>query len=186
MPVDLDDQAFLETLARFDELSRPKRLARHKWLAPYCRKPGIYQASVETIELMEQARVSYVNGQFIAALMLATAFIEHTLADELASHGLLHKRKNGLTDLTKAAAGISVFPEDLLEATNSLGKLRNPYVHWFDPDSDHRYPDTLSSRFRPDLNSGRSSRHPQEIMEEDAQVALKLMYEYFNLTLKHT
>lgn len=183
MPAEFDDEALLEKLARLDELSRAQRLARHKWVAQYLPEPAAYQSSLETIELMAQARVSYVNGQFIAAVMLAAAFVEHSLAGELAGRGLSPK-KNGFADLVEAATNNNLLPVDVLEETSALGKLRNPYAHRFDPEDESRYAATLSGRFQSSTEVGRPARHPLTVMEADAQMALKLMYEYFNLTLK--
>ena len=49
------------------------------WLSEHEFSPGVVMGRMDTMALMREARESFVDGHYIATLVLASAFIEHTL-----------------------------------------------------------------------------------------------------------
>ena len=107
---------------------------------------------VELMNLLREARECFVDGHYIATLMLATALIEHVIAEELervgkATPGLPFERA------IKLARQESLFPEPLLATADQLRVLRNPFAHRKPIEHAH----TLGNRY----NALR--RHPKSV-----------------------
>jgi hypothetical protein len=173
MPEAPEPKSLLEALTWYDEDSRPARAARIDWASSLYPSPGLVAGEIVPLSLMEEARVSFVNGQFMASVLCATSVVEHLLVDELVARGL----KNGKPTLGTsigAARAAQIFPAETLNQMEELNNLRNPIVHRRDP----RDASTLVSRYR--------SRkvHPNTLMERDARFALEVMYDLFRLVLK--
>jgi hypothetical protein len=160
-------------LAHFDEQSRDERVKRLVWLSRFVQPIGIIAGRIEELSLLEEARVCYVNAHYIAVLLTTTAFIEQTLIDELEDRKIKGPRST-LAQAITTARSAKLFSDELLDGTDYLRKIRNPFAHR-KPD-DHAL--SLGSRFRA------REMHPTSVLEEDAQHAIGQMYEYFSLTLK--
>jgi len=120
--------------------------------------------------LLSEAGECFINGHFIATILLAVAFIEHTLTDELSAKGAAAPFASAI----KAAREQQLFPEAILEWTDKLRLRRNPFCH--------RKPEGHKHSFGARFLTRRE--HPQKILEEDAKEALSLMYAFFQLTVK--
>ncbi|SBT07884.1 hypothetical protein ACCAA_50117 [Candidatus Accumulibacter aalborgensis] len=169
---DLKDR-LLVALVHSDAESRSDRANRLVWLSRFMQPSEIISGRLEPLSLLEEARVCYVNGHYIAVLLTATAFIEQTLVEELEDLAIIGPRET-LAKATETARKAELFSVELLAATDDLRKIRNPFAHR-KPD-DHTQ--NLSTRFRV------RKMHPKSVLEEDAQHAIETMYEYFSLTLK--
>ena len=166
-------ERLIQALSRSDDSTRPDRADRIEWLAQHDSRPSAYAGSVDTLRLMEEARACFIGGHFVAVLVLVTSFVEHTLSDELQELGLA-KDDPPLGRLIALARDHLSLPADLLNGADRLRKLRNPFVHRR-PETSR---DTLTKRFRS------AKTHPATIMENDAKLALEVMYEWFQLTLR--
>lgn len=162
----------IEALSKEDASTRADRAERIRWLSPNVPIIRGFIAPVEATALMEEAKLCYVNGQFVATLVLAASFIEHKLADALRAKSLA---KRGLTfeAAIKHCRQSQLFPDELLETTDRIRLIRNPFVHRKPDGHEH----SLGTRF---LNQ---KIHPKTIIENDAAMAIKAMYAYFTLTL---
>ena len=123
---------------------------------------------IEWLSLLREARNSYVQAQYVAAVLVAFAFIEHTIAEALIEHGL-DKPRMALETAIATAGKNRLFPEPLLDRADELRRVRNPFAHRR-PDSD---PDTLGSRYLA------RRVHPQTVLEADAQEALQLTFAFY-------
>ena len=166
-------EKLIQALLRSDESTRIARAERIEWASHHDSRPSAYAGPVDTLRLIEEARVCFVSGHFLATLLLVTSFVEHTLADELNELGLSNGNPTLGRMISLARDHLSL-PGDLLDRADSLRKLRNPFVHRR-PETD---PDTLGNRFLS------AKVHPDTIMETDAKLALDVMYELFRLTLR--
>lgn len=76
------EDKLIQALEWYDSDTRLKRVERIKWVGQYEILGGIV-GKAEAMSLLGEARDCYVQGHFIAALILATALIEHVIAEEL-------------------------------------------------------------------------------------------------------
>ncbi|MCE4513895.1 hypothetical protein [Xanthomonas hortorum] len=85
MPIPATRENLTEALARADDSSRADRVDRIEWLAQHYFHPGAVMGDLTILQMLEEARLCFVSGHFVGALLLATSFVEHTLSEELES-----------------------------------------------------------------------------------------------------
>ncbi len=165
--------ALVQALKHSDGERRIERTARIRWASQYDIPAAVIFGPVEAMNLVREARECFVDGHFIATLMLATALIEHVISEELVYAG---KAKYGMSfaSAIELARKDGLFPGELLNTADNLRALRNPFAHR-KPD-DHQY--TLGNRYLAE------KRHPQLLLEEDAKASLVVMYACFRHTLR--
>ena len=159
-------------LEQLDPMDRLERAKRHIWMGKHhVRVDGGYWERSETSAVLQEARSSYVHGNFIATLILALAYVEHVNNDALPPPP--KGRTPTMAAAIKQARAAALFPDDLLDGVAVLSDFRNPFVHRRGADD----PDTIGQRVR-----NRKS-HPRMILEQDARDALQIMYEFFRFSL---
>jgi len=163
-PEDDARQRLFVALQKGDDSSRASRIERIIQASAHEVSFGIISGRAESLALLEDARTCYVNGQNIAALIIAVSYIEHELADALNPNG--DPSKLPFEAAIKAARRECLFDVELLEQADHLRRLRNPYVHRRPADD----ADTLGARI------ATRKEHPTTIQEGDAIEALKVMY----------
>lgn len=164
----------IAALVESDDMRRAGRADRIQWLSEHQNHGGLIQGPMDTLAVLHEARDCFVEGHYIAALLMAVAFIEHTIAGELIERDLA---KYGISfiDSIKVAGEREVFPGDMLSRADRLREIRNPFAHRKSPTHQHSF----GNRFI------QSRSHPTTILEQDAKDALALMYAFFNSTLKN-
>jgi hypothetical protein len=118
----------LQALLRSDEATRNERAQRFEWLAKHDTRPSAYSGPVDTLRLMEEARLCFICGHFVAVVLLVTSFVEHTLVDELSGFDLI-KGKPTLERLIELGRDNLDLPPGLLERADRVRELRNPFTH---------------------------------------------------------
>lgn len=143
----------IEVLERSDADRRTGRADRIRWASHYDINDAI-MGPVEELALLREARECFVEGHYIATLMLATALIEHVISEELvsanaANYGIAFDRA------IKLAREKQLFPTELLDIADRLRLLRNPFAHRKPDNHEH----TLGNRYMA------QQRHPLLIAE---------------------
>jgi hypothetical protein len=135
--------------------------------------PAIVMGRTETMRVLTEAADAFVSGQFVASLVLVTAFVEHALMEELQDLGHVQ----GSCTFERAiqlARQHQVFEPTLVQRIDDLRLKRNPFTHLKKDGHAH----SMGTRFR----AGKV--HPIQMIEDDAKEALQVMYEVFRTTLK--
>jgi hypothetical protein len=163
----------IEALVRSDGERRAARAQRIRWVSQYDIRAGVIIGEVELMNLLREAQECFVDGHYIATLLLATALIERVIAEELERVG---KATPGLSfeRAIKLAGQESLFPEALLASADQLRIRRNPFAHRKPSEHEH----TLGNRYLA------QRRHPRLVLEEDARSAIVAMYGHFKHTLR--
>jgi hypothetical protein len=162
----------LRALAESDERRRLGRAERIHWVSALCPKTGAVFGPLDTMTILNEARECFIEGHYIASVLLAMAFVEHTVMDELSESG--SGRPGTFSLALDAAAKKQLFTDELLSRTRNLSLIRNAFTHRKPSDN----PDSFGYRFQA------RGVHPARILEEDAKQFLALMYEYFRCALK--
>ncbi|WP_312307046.1 hypothetical protein [Pulveribacter sp.] len=173
MPIPATLENLTAALAWSDELSRAARVERIEWLAQHYFHPGAVMGELALLHMLEEARLCFVSGHFVGALLLATSFIEQTLSEELENLVSAQERRT-FELMIKAGRKHLSLPSDLFDRTDRLRLLRNPFTHRKAPDQ----PEAFGTRFRA------AKAHPATILEADAKLAMEVMYEWFRRTLR--
>jgi hypothetical protein len=175
MPDISDDRRsqLFAAIEKHDAARRDGRVERIIWLSDHEFSPGVVMGRVDTMSLMREAREAFVDGHYIATLVLAMGFIEHTLVEYVVEMGLPQPRT--MQQLLQVCSEHALFPADWIERTDKLRLYRNPFAHL--KQEDHE--DTLFTRYR------EKGVPPAVVLEADAKEALALLYQYFRATLKN-
>ena len=163
----------IKALEESDQSRREARANRILWSSEHRASFPVISGRAETLRLLSEAEDTLIDGHFVATLLLAMAFIEHTVIDELQLLGHT-KGSPPFGHALKLAEQHKVFPSDWLKRANTLSVRRNSFVHL--KESAHQH--SLSNRV---MEEG---RHPEALMEADAKDAFDLMYNFFVATLR--
>jgi hypothetical protein len=166
-------QKLLEALERSDAWRRQGRAERIAWISEHDVAYELISGPMDTLRLLAEARECFVDAHYVATLILAVAYIEHTLMDELTERGFAAGVRT-LEQAIKRSGHYDLFEKALLDRADKLRAIRNPFTHRRESTD----PDTFPSRYLA------QKRHPDLVLEDDAKESLKVMYEFFRLTLK--
>ena len=168
-----DRERLMQALEASDQRRRDERADRIEWLALHKVSPTVVIGRTETMQVLREAREVFVDGHYVAALVLAMSFIEHTIVEELQI--LAHVSGSPrFAEAIEMARDKKTFPPDWLDRAKTLSLRRNPFAHFKQGD----HPHTLGMRVR------HEKKHPKVILEADAKNAIELMYNFFVATLR--
>ena len=153
-------------LERYDRNSFEDRLERLTWLQKVFPTGYGFAMEPETAYVFDEAKNAFVEGAFIATILLSTAFVEHWLGAIVSGQGFNGEAKSGLNSIIECMRREGLMHEFLLKKADRLRKIRNPFVHL--------KPFNHMERVTP--RAMNQSKHPIAILEEDAKEALSLMY----------
>ncbi len=173
MAAESDQDPLVDALRWYDDESRPTRARRIEWASSLYQSPGMVSGEFVQLTMMEEARVCFVNGQFLATVLCATSAVEHLLVADLEPKVVL-AGKTTLGPLIQMAFDIQLFLPSVIQRLQTLNELRNPLAHRRDP----FHKSTLVSRYL------QHKVHPEALMEKDARFAMEVMYEVFLLLLR--
>jgi hypothetical protein len=141
-------------------------LRRLKWHARI--HPGDYVIGVplETFHLLREAKMTFVEGNFVATILVCGAFIEHVLSSQLESRGFSREARSGIRSIVECLRGQQSRLEPILDQVVHMQNIRNSFVHL----KPFNHPYVLGQR------SMKSQRPDIALLEEDAKRALSLMY----------
>lgn len=120
----------------------------------------------------EEARSSFVNGNFVATIMLCQSMMEHILASHL--HGTLIgdvAEKQSLKDTVRLCEERGVIDGPTRSDLQRLADLRNPLAHF-------RHLSDVAHLDRKAINSG---QHPMELIGAEATFAIALVIKVLSL-----
>lgn len=153
--------AYEVALERRDAQTRPERAARVRWLNK--NLPAWMGMPSDSWFVFNEAKSTYVDGYFIATVVLASAFAEHWLSGRLSAQGFDKEAGRGLAACIRCARKHQAWPDFILDRLDRLRRIRNPFIHLKGFDHDHN----LSQRSWLDM------KHPGEVAAEDAKFALE-------------
>jgi len=159
-------------LKKTDNESFEDRLNRLKYLNKIFPRDLFLGADQETIFIFSEAKMTFINGEFIATILLTQAFIERILQSHYESIGLEKIAKRGSKALLAHAKKNELLHPYLLEKFDLLRKKRNPLTHLKPFEHEHN----LSQRILNRIKKGEQYIHPILMLEEDAKEAMSLMY----------
>lgn len=160
-------------LNSYDKALFPERLERLKFIKKHQQKGYSMFGDMEFVFTFTEIQQCYINGHFIATIVLSQSFLEKLLDIHLSKKGFEKVTKYGLEKMIKVAVKENILHPKILELLNSLRLKRNPFIHSKDWD----YPHTLSKR------SFENKLRPEEQLENDATEAINLLYTIFKYPL---
>lgn len=165
----------IDALKASDERLREERADRIIWMSACLFKPKVIIGRPETLALFSEAESAFREGHFISVQLLALAFVEHTISEELIERSLAkEKEKVNFERAIELAQKNLILSTELLSRVDRLREVRNPFAH-LRPSED---PFTYGNRY---INL---KVYPLNMLEKDAREAFQVMCEVFSALLK--
>lgn len=155
-----------KAIEKYDRNSFKDRLKRLKYLNEVFPKGYSFLSDIETAYIFDETKMAFINGEFIATLMLSQAYIERKLQNYFSSIGLATEAKRGIKYIISYARKHGLIDEFLLDKIDLLRKKRNPFSHL----KPYEYEFNISHRLKKEM------KEPLLIIEKDAHEAISLMY----------
>jgi hypothetical protein len=156
-------------------VERDARIERLDWIQahwPHAKHGFMLFGGWLSHALLEEAKYSFVHGQYIATALLAYSLIERILAAELYGIGRDDMERAASVALIRDAKELGLITPGESDLLNRLRQIRNPLVHFRRPLS----AGTLEERW---LAGGLV---PYEQVEHDARQVLRAL---FRLLARH-
>jgi hypothetical protein len=154
------------TLERGEKKTLPERAARVRWLSGVMPNRA-FMMPLETGLVFEEAKASFVYGNFVAVIVLAAAFIEHWFFASLEARGYHKEASQGLAAAINCARRNNLVDSIILDKADRLREIRNPFVHLKEFDHKHGISQRMAKTRNFDITA---------LLENDAKEALIAMY----------
>lgn len=162
-----------KSLSKYDHDTFEERLDRLKYINSVEPQSAGMMASLETVLVFQEATLAFVNGAFVATIMLGQAFVEHWLQAYLERKGFNKEAAQGLSTIVRCCRDNHLLSEYLLDKIDHLRQVRNPLTHL----KPYDHPFTMSQRLYMERQP------PDEILEREAREAISVMYTVFTAHL---
>ena len=159
--------ALTQWLKRYDSSTFEERRVRAMYLRSIYPRGYSFLLPPESHYVLQEAKAAYVNGLFVATVMLAQAFIEHLLQSHLEHKGHAVIAHKGLGAIIKYMMKNEPEHGFLIKKVDAVRKFRNPFTHLRNFDD----PDTLMQHVI------RTHQPPDEVLKQEAEKALVVMYQ---------
>lgn len=171
---DVDDTDEVEKyLSEMDEETIAARAANLNYVISIAPQHGLLMPQ-ESFLVLTEARDAFVNGLYVATVMLAQALIEHRLQIFMSSIGEHDAAKRGVSAIIKRLQTIRPQHAFILGRVDRLRAFRNPFTHLKPFEHEH----TIGQV------SLRTRQHPNEVLHHRAKEALAIMYTVATMDLQ--
>jgi len=157
--------AYEAALEERDKLTRPSRAARVRWLKQKLPSGGLGMPG-DTWFVFSEARSTFVEGYFVATVVLSAAFAEHWMIGQLEVRGFAKDARTGLAGCVRCARRECLWSDFLLDRVDYLRTIRNPFVHLKEMGHEH----SLTGR------SWTRKIATEELAEGDAKHSLETIF----------
>lgn len=112
-------------------MSRQERLERYWYILEQFGPPAdmFLVGGIPAMLSIQELERSFVAGNFLAVVLLAQVFIEHSLGGEYGLRNMDDIVEGGLARLVTQAGEDGLIGPRLAETLHELRRMRNPYTH---------------------------------------------------------
>jgi len=128
----------------------------------------------ESFLVFTEARDAFVNGLYVATIMLAQAFIEHRFQIFMGQIGEHEAATKGMNNILRRLLVLRPQYAFILDKVDKLRAFRNPFSHLKPFDHPHTIGQVSLQR----------QVHPNQVLFERAKDSLSLMYTVANMDLR--
>lgn len=147
-----------------------QKLARSAWLNAQINPTCLYffQDGQFSRELFQEAVSCFIDGYFIATIVLAFAFIERSIAGRLSHCGDMGTARKSSQDLLKEARNRQWLSANEYASLDELRERRNPVTHFREHEDENR----------PESRAKARKTEMSESLEADGQAILDAAIKY--------
>ena len=118
---------------------------------------------------LDELKRSYIYGNFIATVLLAQCFIEHSLGGSYSTAGKDKIANQGFAALIDAALKDGQLTGEVAQVLHTLRKMRNPYIHFIGGAGPKSYMGRLVKQ---------AVVSPEDLAVKDAKFAIRAVVDY--------
>ena len=160
-------------LIEYDKKTFADRLKRLNLINKMYPKGLILAGDMEFVFTFGEIKECYINGHFIATIIMTQSFIEKIFIEFFNSKNLTNLTSYGLDKMIKYARKKALINLTILNMVDDMRLKRNPFVHA----KDYDYPHSLSRR------TISNKTEPYEQLEKDAKEAMQILFHIMNNNL---
>ncbi|MBN2503304.1 MAG: hypothetical protein JXB38_21180 [Anaerolineales bacterium] len=153
-----------------------ERLERYKYIWQEFGPPMgmILIGGISASLALEELRLCYIDGYYLACVLLAQIFIENSLGGLYIMAGDERTAEKGFAQLIDKALMDNLIDPLLANHFHELRRMRNTYVH---PNAglDKR---TVMGRMLEKYEDGKTFESPKDFAEEDARQAIEILVDF--------
>lgn len=169
-----------KSVTHYDSETLNERVERLKFINEISSGDTIVAGDTETVYIFKEVKMAYLGGNFISTILLTQAFIERLLASHFNSINLERIANRGIKAMLDYAKKHKLFKEYFINQIDRLRQKRNPFVHL--KPFEHKF--NVSQRIMSNMQNDNKYISPDQLIEEDAKEAIRLMYAIFVYDLK--
>lgn len=168
----VSDEELLEWLENEDEATRLLRAQRLRFLVEAYGEPHdlLLPGGLISFYAFQEARLCFLNGQFIGCVLLSQVVLEHILTGIFKMSGRDDLAKGGFQLITQRALTEGLISQEEYNAFDSLRDRRNPYVHPRDPMDKKEFSHRMV----------RENKAAEILFEDDAHLAMQTILRLLN------
>lgn len=118
---------------------------------------------------LDELKRSYIYGNFMATVLLAQSFVEHSLGGSYSMAGKDKIANQGFAALIDSALNDGQLTGELAQTLHQLRKMRNPYIHFIGGAGAKSY---MGRLFKQEVVS------PEDLVVKDAKFAIRAVVDY--------
>jgi len=158
---------FVDLIKVLDERSREGRARRMKFINDELPKGHLLLIGGEyTMHVLEEAKWCFVNGFYIATVLLSQVALEYILGGIFYMAGRDDLKRASFSKLLNEALAERFISEEEFKSLTKIPKVRNPYTHYRTAIDE----ESISMRR---LEEG---KQPEEIFYNDAKMVLRTVF----------
>lgn len=160
----------------FHQNSTENQLKRYKFLWQEFGPPTdmLLIGGVPAMFALNELKLSFIKGNFLACVLLAQTFIEQSLGGSFIIAGQDRIAESGFYQLIENARYDDFISEDLAKSLHQLRLMRNPYVH---PQAGIG-PRTYMQRLLNEFTTSDNGITPEDLAQKDAETAIKIVVDF--------
>lgn len=164
-------EQLVEDLRIEDELTLEGRIDRLHFVLEEFGPPAdmLLIGGIPSMFAIRELERSFINGNYLATILVAQVFIEHTFGGAYILAGEDKIGEGGFATLIDTSLRKGIITEELAEQFHELRKMRNPYTHPTSGDKAKGYIGRMKQM---------EVYNPEILLERDARRAIEIVVNY--------
>jgi len=161
-----------EMLEDDDEHTRPERAERAAWIASFGwpEDGWMLYGGMAGLAPWDELRRTFINGEYLATILLGQAFLEQNLAGFLNFFGGGSVGRAGLAEILSGFRDRGWLTDTDFAVLDRVRRLRNPYAHY----RDAQHAENLTRRVM------REREDHEVLIERDARAVVRALFHLLN------
>lgn len=166
-----NDETLSKDILSGDKHTFNQRLERYKFIRKEFGPPAdmLLIGGFPAMFAIQELQFSYINALYMATILLAQSFIEHSLGGSFLMSGDDDIVEKGFSKLIDKALATKQIDQKLADKLHELRKMRNPYTHPNPGITPRSYMGRMKEK---------ETYKPEILSEQDARFAIQIVIDF--------